>query len=92
MKHVEVKYHFIHEKVVNQDILIHHITTQDQIANVFRKGYSAAQVTFLRSKVMVISLPSIYKGAVMIYNKKNPFQEVSNKETYVKETSNQTPL
>lgn len=28
----------------------------------------------------------------MVYNKKNPFQEVSNKETYVKEISNQTPL
>ena len=40
-KHVEVDYHFIREKVCNNDIKIQHVSTIDQIANVFTKGQTA---------------------------------------------------
>jgi len=31
------------------------------------------------------------QGGVKVYDKENPFQEVSDKETYVQEISSQTP-
>ena len=40
-KHIEVDYHFIHEKVVNGDILIKFISTQDQVADIFTNGMSS---------------------------------------------------
>jgi hypothetical protein len=37
-KHIEVDYHFIQEKVMNRDVLIKFISTNDQVADVFTKG------------------------------------------------------
>jgi hypothetical protein len=40
-KHIEVDYHFVREKVLNRDILLKFISTQDQVANLFTKGLSS---------------------------------------------------
>jgi hypothetical protein len=40
-KHIEVDYHFIREKVCNNDIKIQHVSSIDQIANVFTKDQTA---------------------------------------------------
>ena len=37
-KHIEVDYHFICEKVVNRDMLVKFISTQDQLADLFTKA------------------------------------------------------
>lgn len=63
-KHVEIDYHFVRDKVVNNDIKIKHISTQDQIADVFTKGQSALRFHFLRNKLMVILLPISLQGGV----------------------------
>jgi hypothetical protein len=34
-KHIEVDYHFIHEKVVNKDVLTCHLATLDQLVHIF---------------------------------------------------------
>jgi len=52
-KHIEVDYHFVREKVVNGDILIKFISTNDQIADIFTKGLSTARFHFLKSKLMI---------------------------------------
>ncbi|XP_035541684.1 uncharacterized protein LOC118344685 [Juglans regia] len=63
-KHIEVDYHFIREKVLNKDIQVKHISTQDQVADLFTKGQTAPRFTFLRSKLMVILLPITLRGGV----------------------------
>ena len=40
-KHVEIDYHFIREKVCNHDIKVQHVSTVDQLADIFTKGQTA---------------------------------------------------
>ena len=56
-KHVEVDYHFVRDKVVNRDIQVRYISTQDQVADTFTKGQTAIRFNYLRSKLMVTLLP-----------------------------------
>jgi hypothetical protein len=53
-KHIEVDYHFVREKVLNRDILLKFISTQDQVADLFTKGLSSAQFLLLKSKLLVV--------------------------------------
>lgn len=39
-KHVEVHYHFIREKVLQEEIVLKHINTENQVADLFTKGLS----------------------------------------------------
>ena len=36
-KHIEVHYHFIREKVITKEILLLHVKTGDQVADIFTK-------------------------------------------------------
>jgi hypothetical protein len=63
-KHIEVDYHFVHQKVLNQDIIIKFISTDDQVADVFTKGLGLARFLCLRLKLMVIPSPMSLRGAV----------------------------
>jgi len=67
-KHIEVDYHFIHEKVLNKDMVVHYMPTHDQIADVFTKGLTSPRFLFLRDKLMVFDSPISLRGAV----KNNP--------------------
>ena len=60
-KHVEVDYHFIREKVTNRDIQLHHISTNDQLADLLTKGLSSPRFTLLWSKLMP-SLHHVFAG------------------------------
>jgi hypothetical protein len=42
-KHIKVDHHFIWEKILNKDIQAKHISTVDQVADVFTKGLSFAR-------------------------------------------------
>jgi hypothetical protein len=46
-KHIEVDIHFIREKVTNRDIELKHLSTIDQVADIFTKGHTAARFCFL---------------------------------------------
>lgn len=52
-KHVEVDFHFVREKVANKKLSVQHISTDDQIADVFTKPLTSQRFTFLRSKLRV---------------------------------------
>lgn len=39
-KHIEVHYHYIREKVLQEDITLTPIKTEDQVVDVFTKGLS----------------------------------------------------
>jgi plasmid replication initiation protein len=40
-KHVEVHYHFIREKVLQEEIELKHVNTKDQVADLFTKSLSS---------------------------------------------------
>ena len=64
-KHVEVDYQFMREKVMNKDIQVRYISTQDQVANDFTKGQIAMRFNYLRSKLLVTLSPSICGGILV---------------------------
>lgn len=55
-EHIKVKYHFIHKKVLDGDILVKFISTTDQLANIFTKGFSFARFSLLKSKLSTLTL------------------------------------
>ncbi|GJT60850.1 putative RNA-directed DNA polymerase [Tanacetum coccineum] len=56
-KHVEIDYHFVWEKVTQRDLRVQHISTHDQIVDIFTKPLPIPQFLFLRSKLQVVAHP-----------------------------------
>ena len=46
-KHIEVDIHFVREKVNNRDIELKHLSTLDQVADIFTKGHTATKFYYL---------------------------------------------
>jgi hypothetical protein len=63
-KHIEVDYQFVREKVLNRDVSLAFISTDDQIADIFTKGLSTARFHVLKSKLKVDSSPFTLRGDV----------------------------
>ncbi|XP_075633672.1 uncharacterized protein LOC142606162 [Castanea sativa] len=51
-KHLEVDYHYVHDKVVRKELDVRYICTTDQVADVFTKGRSSARFKLLANKLM----------------------------------------
>ena len=63
-KYIEVDYHFIHENVVNKDMVICFISIDDQVVDIFTKGLSTPRFLVLRSKLLVTPCPICLQGDV----------------------------
>jgi hypothetical protein len=63
-KHIEVDYHFIREKVVNKDVQTSHISTHEQIVDIFTKGLTTSRFLWLRDKLRGCSPPISLRGDV----------------------------
>ncbi|GKE38117.1 gag/pol polyprotein [Tanacetum coccineum] len=50
-KYEEIDYHFVREKVAQRDLRVQHISTHDQIADIFTKPLPTPRFLFLRSKM-----------------------------------------
>ncbi|KAJ4758161.1 polyprotein [Rhynchospora pubera] len=56
-KHVEIDFHFIRERVVAKQLLVHFLCSKDQIADGLTKGLTTARFLSIRNKLMVCPVP-----------------------------------
>lgn len=60
--HVEVDYHYVHEKVVRKEVVVNYVSIHDQISDIFTMGLSINRFRFLVSKLLVLALPVSLRG------------------------------
>ena len=58
-KHVEVHYHFIREKVLQEEIEMRQVNTEDQAADLFTKGLNTSRLTKLREMLNMVDKESL---------------------------------
>ena len=55
IKHIEVDFHFMRNHVAEGKLLVHYLSTKDQIANIMKKTLMTLRFTFLRDKLRLCS-------------------------------------
>ncbi len=63
-KHIEVHYHFIREKVIVKEIDLIHVSTKDQVADIFTKALSTNKLKKFRQMLGVLEVDLSLKGSV----------------------------
>ncbi|XP_019157958.1 PREDICTED: uncharacterized protein LOC109154654 [Ipomoea nil] len=53
-KHVEIDYHFVHDKVASGDFMVNFVSTKDQLADVLTKPLPGPRFTALRDKLNIV--------------------------------------
>ncbi|CAL5401450.1 unnamed protein product [Camellia sinensis] len=63
-KHIEVDYHFVRERVASKQLLIKHLATADQLADILTKPLPVSRFHFLQHKLLAHSSPVSLPGHV----------------------------
>ncbi len=63
-KHIEVHYHFIREKVLAKKIDFIHVSTEDQVADIFTKALSTDKLKKFRKMLGVVEVDLSLRGNV----------------------------
>jgi hypothetical protein len=63
-KHIEVHYHFIREKILAKEIDLIHVSTEDQVADIFTKALSIDKLRKFRKMFGVLEVNLSLKGSV----------------------------
>jgi len=63
-KHIEVHYHFIREKVLAKEIDLIHVSTEDQVANIFTKALGLNKLRKFRKMLGVLEVDLNLRGSV----------------------------
>ena len=64
MKHVEIDYHFVCERVANGSIVVQFTPSEDQLADVMTKALPSCRFLDLHSKLTVLTWPMSLRGDV----------------------------
>ncbi|BFG40530.1 hypothetical protein CerSpe_268040 [Prunus speciosa] len=64
IKHLEVDYHYVREKVTRGELVVNFICSQDQLADLFTKGLSSTRFNMLVSKLPVLPRAVSLRGDV----------------------------
>ncbi|PKU77657.1 Retrovirus-related Pol polyprotein from transposon TNT 1-94 [Dendrobium catenatum] len=54
-KHIEIDYHFIRQQISTGDIKLVHISSKDEVADIFTKPFSITRFNELRTKLTICS-------------------------------------
>jgi len=63
-KHIEVHYHFIKEKILAKEIDLIHVSTENQIANIFTKALGTDKLRKFRKMLSVLKVDLSLRGSV----------------------------
>jgi hypothetical protein len=63
-KHIKVHYHFIKEKVVAKEIDLIHVSTEDQVADIFTKALGIDKLKKFRQMFGVLEVDLNLRGSV----------------------------
>jgi hypothetical protein len=64
IKHIKVHYHFIKEKVLAKEIDLIHVSTKDQVADIFTKALGTNKLRKFRKMLGVLEVDLSLKGSV----------------------------
>jgi Reverse transcriptase (RNA-dependent DNA polymerase) len=79
MKHIELDYHFVREKVVSRQLIVKFICSADQLADLMTKGLPKDRFGMIRNKLHVLHNPSRLRGGVEEADDKTLDKTSSNK-------------
>ncbi len=63
-KHIEVHYHFIRKKVLTKEIDLIHVSTENQVADIFTKALSTDKLKRFRKMLSVLKVDLSLRGNV----------------------------
>jgi len=63
-KHIEVHYHFIREKVIGKKIDLIHVSTENQVADIFTKALGTDKLKKFRQMLGVLEVDLSLRGSV----------------------------
>jgi hypothetical protein len=63
-KHIEVHYHFIKEKVLTKEIDLIHVSTENQVDDIFKKALGTDKLKKFRKMLGVLEVDLSLKGSV----------------------------
>ncbi len=62
--HIEVHYHFIREKILTKEIDFIHVSTEDQVVDIFTKALSTNKLKRFRKMLGVLEMDLSLRGSV----------------------------
>jgi hypothetical protein len=63
-EHIEVHYHFIREKVLAKEIDLIHVSTEDQVVDIFTKALGTDKLKKFRKMLGVLEVDLSLRGSV----------------------------
>ena len=63
-KHIELDFHCIRERVLNNALFLHYTPSEEQLADIMTKSLPAPHFQSLRTKLMVLHCPISLRGDV----------------------------
>jgi ATP sulfurylase len=63
-EHIEVHYHFVREKVLAKEIDLIHVSTEDQVADIFIKAWSTYKLKKFQKMLSVLEVDLSLRGSV----------------------------
>jgi len=64
MKHIQIDLHFVRDLVQKGSLQVHHVHTQDQLADLLTKPLSRQHTELLRHKIGLTDGSSILRGRI----------------------------
>ena len=58
-KHIEIRYHFLRDHVLKEDIVISHVKTEDQLADIFTKPLDEKRFSTLRCEINILDSSNV---------------------------------